>query len=1442
MPALTIDNQTTVTNTPSSDLTISAVIQPQINVITVTGPAGAQGPAGPAGTGDAGAAGVSSLNGLTGALTLVARNGALSPSGSTLYVSGYVPISTQINGFALTGDIVVRSSDIPVNFLPGATYSNLQQFINTMNSPGLIQGAFISDGGGGVANISVGTGMLRIADDNISSLSFVNIPATGLSVPADVIQRYVGFVYNNGSPKFELRMFNDWDNDTEIALGTVVNYFGQLVITNNPFLVGDPITNIIQRFDAMAPVTRDAAVGGLILGEMGTRNITLSAGKLWTRLNDYDIIARNTAASDTMYGASFNGVFWDYQTPLTQWPNTQYNDPAIGLVDMSDTYYANLWFYCGVENGALGFIYGQNQWGTYSEAAAEQAPSLLPDNFTTTNVLAARLTFQKSAGTSALISSAFTNTFTTAPVSVHNTLGGLQGGATAEFFHLSASDYGHLTGIAGRLTVPSYLTLSSSISGSQLDIGGGGTLGASAFTGVSGVNGLTGGLYIGGIHGPSVSQSGQTLFISGQDWATSGNLTSSGAALYTQINSLSGFTIGVSGALQAQIVDGAGTQVKISGSATLAVASFTGIGGTVLWSSGSIVYVSGEVSQTKIDALSGYSNTTFATKTTTDLISGNLTQTGVQLALRDAALSGAFDTKITQTGVALYALASGVSGNLGLTGQALFSRDTAISGAIDTKIANTGQGAYTLVTGMSGQAATDYATKTSLASTGQQAWSVADSNGRNISGNLTLTGAALVSQISSLSGFTISASGALQAQIAGANGTQVHISGSNTLTNADFTGIGSVLIYLSGSKVYVSGAALAAGGVTQSQLDSLSGYSDATFATKTSLGLVSGNLTQTGVQLINRGDAISGGLEVRITATGLSAVSQANSVGQTVSGNLTSTGVQIQSLLTSSGAALYGMITGSSGLANGASVAISGALTQSGVQLQSVITNTGLAIGLLSGALATKLSDTGAALITRDALISGGLEVRITTTGGAAVAQANSVGQTISGNLTATGVQIGLVSGALSQRLTDTGSALFARDLAISGALQAMIAGGGSVVKITGSALLATADFTGIGGLSIFSSGGQVFISGAAPGAGGGVSSINATTGAITINASGGFEVSTVGSTITISGLPFAGEGQILFDNKDTISGDSGLTWNPVSDVLTIGTVAQSMAITSAFISGNSGQLSFSGIANNPIAGMFTSGYGNTLYGPAWYDRRVKCIVPNITTSQTLVGGDSAANVGTLSTVAGETLGEYTLYTPTAGQSAGASFTTATAFRGTGPGVGNGFFFVSNFVLNSNWGSGLNVGTYGAPSGCRIFVGMTDQAVATQTQLNDPIGSFIGLQYLWASGGAVGTGQYMQNWAITSRNNVNTSTGNMSMVFQTGLYRFSLYCPPHPANNIIYYQMDDILRGSGVKGQITSNLPLGSAALRPLASIGFVSGIKAIGTKVLYVETRGGAV
>lgn len=162
----------------------------------------------------------------------------------------------------------------------------------------------------------------------------------------------------------------------------------------------------------------------------------------------------------------------------------------------------------------------------------------------------------------------------------------------------------------------------------------------------------------------NLTSTGSILYIdltgmSGQlntNLATITNLTQTGVIIEAQIISLSGFTTGVSGALQAQIAAG-GTQVKITGSSVLAIANLTGIGGALVFTSGAFTFISGGAGGagggvpsvngiTSAVTIAGTGGLSVSVNGSTILVSGDpnisgaLTQTGVAIEAQLNSLSG----------------------------------------------------------------------------------------------------------------------------------------------------------------------------------------------------------------------------------------------------------------------------------------------------------------------------------------------------------------------------------------------------------------------------------------------------------------------------------------------------------------------------------------------------------------------------------------------------------------------------------------------------------------------------------------------------------------------------------------------------------------------------------------------------------------------------------
>lgn len=363
-------------------------------------------------------------------------------------------ISPGANFYYGTGDDGEKgwfnsASNLKVAALPGATYDTVQKTIDVMFSPGIITGGVVTELTSTSVRITGGTAIVRIADDNVSELRFFDFASQDFSVPDVQVTHFYALDYNGGSPVIvETTGTESWDRDTEIPLGSALRGNGLLNVTPNPYRTGDVITNLIQRLDAIGPVQRDNSVGGLALGETGTRNVTVSGGRLWSRVSDFIITSKDSSV-DTMASVYFNGTNLTVTSGLTQWDNLNFNNLGTGALQvLGNNKYANLWFFMSFDGTKYGFAYGTDEYNTLGDAANEGIPPHLTQNFFNQFILLGRFIFQKSAATASIIESAFVTPFSSSAINTHNNLGGLQGGTTGEFYHLTAAQFANVSNTA----------------------------------------------------------------------------------------------------------------------------------------------------------------------------------------------------------------------------------------------------------------------------------------------------------------------------------------------------------------------------------------------------------------------------------------------------------------------------------------------------------------------------------------------------------------------------------------------------------------------------------------------------------------------------------------------------------------------------------------------------------------------------------------------------------------------------------------------------------------------------------------------------------------------------------------------------------------------------------------------------------------------------------
>lgn len=356
-------------------------------------------------------------------------------SGNVTWNESYANgLYVDVTGDIMTGNLnLTNGANVTANdfIIPDMTGNNgvytLNDFFKTITSAGRLTGGEIVNNAGTEIIVTAGTGLARIADDDISQVKYIAwVNSSPINVPTDSIM-YFGIDYNSGTPiVINTTDYTEFDLDTQFPLGSVINQKDELYILNNPWWIGDGLTNVIERFQSQGWLVRDENMGGLILGVTGTRNPTLTGGVLWSRLVEHTIPAFDSSSGDTFDMYYRDGVGgYNEMADLTQYNITKWDDGSGTLQTIGNNQYAVIWVWINVASQKISLIYPQMTYPSSASAEAEQVPSTFPSMWYKGGVIAGRIIIKQGQDAPVQVQSAFTQVFTAAQAADHGNLAGL---------------------------------------------------------------------------------------------------------------------------------------------------------------------------------------------------------------------------------------------------------------------------------------------------------------------------------------------------------------------------------------------------------------------------------------------------------------------------------------------------------------------------------------------------------------------------------------------------------------------------------------------------------------------------------------------------------------------------------------------------------------------------------------------------------------------------------------------------------------------------------------------------------------------------------------------------------------------------------------------------------------------------------------------------------
>lgn len=297
----------------------------------------------------------------------------------------------------------VAASEVSIQAIPAGSlpWDDVQDAINIYGMAGTsdYNAPHITDAGSGNIDIASGYGALRSTDSEEGALFVTGWSAvSGTAIPTDTI-RYIGVEYNGGSPQAVVRSSDNWNDNSDFRLGSVVNQGGVLHILNNPQYCTSPGSRIFHRFYETMPLQRADRIGGIVPAGTGVRYLTVSAGELYDGFSEFDISAIDTTGSDTFDAYYRNGSGgWTLVAAQSQWDNANWDDGTGTLNSLGVAKYGIHWLYIEAD-GALILLYGQGEYNTEIAAELAPAPASVPLRIQSHGRLLGRLIFAQ-GGTS----------------------------------------------------------------------------------------------------------------------------------------------------------------------------------------------------------------------------------------------------------------------------------------------------------------------------------------------------------------------------------------------------------------------------------------------------------------------------------------------------------------------------------------------------------------------------------------------------------------------------------------------------------------------------------------------------------------------------------------------------------------------------------------------------------------------------------------------------------------------------------------------------------------------------------------------------------------------------------------------------------------------------------------------------------------------------------
>lgn len=333
----------------------------------------------------------------------------------------------QIYGGTKTATFTTSASEVINTPYELITETNAQGALNGIydkmiyRSAGIYVKPTFTDNADGT--ITLGSGVYTFASEDEGAAPYYAYIIGGNTYSfTNNVTNYIVANYNSGSPTMSVVTSTTTINNTTIIPILTVFRSG----THLDYLewdeAGKSLANKLMR---RAVRTNRFAVesGGLMLGNVATRRLTVTAGNVWNGVHQAVLSSYTSLTDELSLYAHVGGVYTKFD--ISQLNNSQYDD-GTDLQSLVPARYAVNWVFRAVNsNQQECYILLGNGNYTLTQAKESTVPSSIPAEISSTAILIGRIIIQNGTDTPTEITSAFVQNFNRSSVNDHTALSNL---------------------------------------------------------------------------------------------------------------------------------------------------------------------------------------------------------------------------------------------------------------------------------------------------------------------------------------------------------------------------------------------------------------------------------------------------------------------------------------------------------------------------------------------------------------------------------------------------------------------------------------------------------------------------------------------------------------------------------------------------------------------------------------------------------------------------------------------------------------------------------------------------------------------------------------------------------------------------------------------------------------------------------------------------------